>query len=445
MLNDPTPPLVPPENLVYDPLTGIVSFLGERECDPMDPAVFIVAAQSGDLSVIGLAPMENRIVGSGAGLTYEHAFWAAAGETVERYCAANVPTGDFILGSYAELRERNIPAAGPDRWALFHPSQFPALGLPPFTENVRLVWVKGRRLAAEGECYLPACLTYLSPDASNYTAHEARLIGPATSTGLACARSVLEATIKGLCEVIERDAFIIRWRGMLPCARIDIDPASAIFATFSEKFVRPGLEYSIFETSLDLPYHSFLGVLRDRRHNPSRILVGGACHPDPNQAVLKTLIELAQGFQWANHVRTRSIELDDEFSAITSFESRMELYVFGDQERAFDFLFDNPETKKLSQLESQDRGDLEKTLDDGISRLHEMGLDAIAVDMTTADAEICGLSVVKVVIPECESLEGDHRMQFLGGRRWREVPVRLGLRQNAMSLEERNQQPHPYP
>ena len=436
---------VQPENLIYDPLTGIVTFLGERECDPTDPAVFIVAAQSADLSVLGFAPSENRIVGSGAGLTYEHAFWAAAGETVERYCAAIVPTEEFLIGSYAELTHKNIPAVAPDRWALFHPSQFPALGLPQFDENVRVAWMKGQRLAGEGDCYLPACLTYLSPDIRNYTVEGAAVIGPATSTGLACAQSELEATLKGLCEVIERDAFIIRWRGALPCTRVNIDPASPIFTTYMEKFVRPGLEYTIFQTSLDLPYHSFLGVLQDRRHTPTRILVGGACHPDPHRAVLKTLIELAQGFQWANHVRSRKITLDPEFSSITTFESRMELYVFGDQQRAFDFLFDHPVTINLSELESEERGDMATTLAEGVSRLQAMGLDPIAVDMTSSDAKECGMSVIKVVIPECEALEGDHRMPFLGGRRWREVPARIGLRPSHLTLEERNLQPHPYP
>ncbi len=443
--DDDAPPTLPSESLVYDPLTGLVTFLGERECDPTDPEVFIVAAQSADLAVLGLAPGSQRIVGSGAGLSYDHAFWAAAGETVERYCATIVPTGDLLFGSYSELRQRNIPAAGPERWALFHASQFPALSIPAFTEDLRVAWVKGERLAGEGDCYIPACLTFLSPDASQYQSHGASLIGPSTSTGLACARSRLEATLKGLCEVIERDAFIIRWRGALPCTRVEIDPASSIHSVYRSKFVRPGLEYTIFETTLDLPFHSFLGVLRDTRHNPPRTLVGGACHPDAEKAVLKTLIELAQGFQWANHVRSRTIELDADFSTITSFESRMELYVFGDQHHAFDFLFNHSESRLLSELPSEDRGDLGETLADAVSRLHGIGLDPVRVDMTSEDAESCGLAVVKVIIPECEGLEGDHRMQFLGGRRWRDVPVKLGLRKQAMNLEERNRQPHPYP
>jgi len=445
MSNDANAPAVASENLVYDPLTGLVTFLGERECDPTDPAVFIVAAQSADLCALGFAPSETRIVGSGAGLTYAQAFWAASGETVERYCAAIVPTEDLIFGTYAELCARGIPATPPGRFALFDPSQFSGFSIPPFTEDLRIAWIGGRRLGTEEACHVPACLTYLSPNAAQYVTYGAHLIGPSTSTGLACARSSLEATFKGLCEVIERDAFIIRWRGSLPCRRIEIDPGSALHATYQKVFVRPGLEYSIFETSLDLPFHSMLGVLRDLRHDPPRILVGGACHPDPEQAVLKTLIELAQGFQWANHVRNRTIELDDAFTAITTFESRMELYVFGNQRPAFDFLFNSPESARLSTLTSEDRGDLATTLAEAVAQLRAMGLDPITVDMTSIDAEACGLSVIKVIIPECELVEGDHRMQFLGGRRWRDVPARLGLRPASLSLDERNPQPHPYP
>lgn len=441
--DNPAP--VPRENLVYDPLTGIVAFLGERECDPTDPDVFIVAAQSADLAVLGFAPAENRIVGSGAGLTYEQAFWAACGETVERYCAAIIPTEELMVGSYSELVAKGVPATGPGRWALFHPTQFPGLPVPQFTEELRIVWTRGRRLATGDPCHVPACLTYLAPDAGHYRADDASLIGPSTSTGIACARSPLEAELKGLCEVIERDAFIIRWRGSLPCTRIEIDPASSIHALYQDRFVRPGLEYSIFETTLDLPFHSFFGVLRDTRHTPARILVGGACHPDPAQGVLKTLIELAQGFQWANHVRSREVSVANNFEAITSFESRMELYVFGDQPHAFDFLFGPCSSRPLSSLVSQERGDLKLTLDGALGQLAARNLDPVAVDMTSIDAEACGLFVVKVIIPECEGLEGDHAMQFLGGTRWREVPVQLGLRSAAMSIEARNPQPHPYP
>ena len=49
--------------------------------------------------------------------------------------------------------------------------------------------------------------------------------------------------------------------------------------------------------------------------------------------------------------------------------------------------------------------------------------------------------VSEEVIPECETMEADHRLPFLGGRRWREVPRWLGLPQPARV----NPFPHPYP
>jgi ribosomal protein S12 methylthiotransferase accessory factor len=50
-----------------------------------------------------------------------------------------------------------------------------------------------------------------------------------------------------------------------------------------------------------------------------------------------------------------------------------------------------------------------------------------------------------VLIPGLETMEGDHRIPFLGGCRWREVPFRLGRRASPSALENINPFPHPYP
>lgn len=445
-VNSAPPDVYERESMVFDPVVGLVTFLGENECGQTDPAVFVCAAQSANLAALGLAPAEYRIVGSGAGLTQANSFWAAAGEVVERYCAAVLPEEQTVIGSYNDLMRHGLQAVAPQHWALFDPSQYPALGLPPFLPGTRLAWIPARRLVdASGPVFVPACLTYLSPDAAPYRVDDSMIVGPATSTGIACAESANVASLKGLCEVIERDAFSIRWRGRLPCRRVEIDPGSPVHALYRETFQRPGLEYMIFETTLDLPFHSFLGVLRDTRHTPHRYLVGGACHPDPNAAVTKTLLEMAQGFQWANHVRTRTVSLEAGFASITTFESRMELYAFGDQGHAFDFLLGGTTTVRLSDLPSRWRGDAARTLAGAVESMSRAGLEPLVVDMTTVDAEACGLSVVKVVVPQCEGIEGDHSMPFLGGRRWREVPARLGLADRELTLQDVNPQPHPYP
>mgnify|MGYP003339780700 CR=1 FL=1 len=85
----------------------------------------------------------------------------------------------------------------------------------------------------------------------------------------------------------------------------------------------------------------------------------------------------------------------------------MELYAFGDQGHAFDFLFDGHDSCRLSQLASQELGETHRTLDAAVDRLAALGIEPVVVNMTTEDAEACNLAVVKVLAPPCDLLEGD--------------------------------------
>jgi ribosomal protein S12 methylthiotransferase accessory factor len=86
-------------------------------------------------------------------------------------------------------------------------------------------------------------------------------------------------------------------------------------------------------------------------------------------------------------------------------------------------------------------GDLERV----VALFASRGLDVIAVDLTAPDVEQCGYCVTKVLVPGLQPLEGDHSHRFLGGSRLYDVPVELGLRATAASLEDLNPDPHPYP
>jgi ribosomal protein S12 methylthiotransferase accessory factor len=75
----------------------------------------------------------------------------------------------------------------------------------------------------------------------------------------------------------------------------------------------------------------------------------------------------------------------------------------------------------------------------------EKGIEVIGINLTPIDIAQCGLFVTRVFAPGLETMEGDHNQQFLGGRRWREVPVHCGLRDRPLCIEEINPYPHPYP
>jgi len=434
----------PPPLSVADPLTGIAAYLVEAEMDRADPDVFIVAADTADIRQYGY-PLPVAGSGSGAGLTYAQARGAAVGECLERYAFSVVHPEELLFGSYRLLAAQGLNPIPPWRWALFRADQHAAIPYPPFDKEAPVGWLRADSPTRRQECLVPACLVHM-PYLLPFRARGEVEIAPAISTGGACATSRPEALLKGLCELVERDAFMIVWRNRLPCPRLRIDPASALHDLFHDAFARPGLDYALFYTTLDLELPSFFGVLADRRSSRPGLVVGGAAHPDPGQAALKTLLELVQGLKWLDLQRGQgaAMPVQPGFDHIRSFDDRMKLYAFNpEMVAAFDFLFDSPAEIALSAIPSLEAGDLRRTLAACVERLAGHGLEVIAADITPVDVAACGYHVVKMLIPECETMEGDHRMPFLGGRRWREVPQRLfGL---AVGPDPSNPYPHPYP
>lgn len=434
--------LRPPSPTAVDPLTGIAAYVVEAEMDRGDPAVFIVAARTADIRAYGF-PQGVASDGSGAGLTYGQAYGAAVGECVERYAFSVVHPEDLVFGSWRTLDAAGFNPIPPERWALFDPSQQISPPFVPFDRDTPLGWVEADSLSQRRPCLVPACLVYMPYPMPFRTQGEA-VIAPAISTGGACARSRAEALLKGLCELVERDAFMIVWRNRLPCPRVRIDTDSPLYDLFARVFARPGLEYALFYTTLDLGIPSFLGVLIDRREGPPTAIVGGAAHPDPVQAALKTLVETVQGLKWKDLQRGAMYPIEPGYRNVRSFDDRMKLYALNPAMlRAFDFLFDAPAEVPLSRIPSPDTGDVRRQLRACVQQITDRGLEVLAVDITPVDVASCGYHVVKVLVPELETMEGDHLLPFLGGRRWREVPQRLFGR--TPTLADINPDPHPYP
>lgn len=433
----------PPRPTMFDPLTGLVTLVNEAQTERSDPDVFVVAAQTADTAVYGF-PTTADTKGSGAGLTAQAAWGATIGESIERYACCIVHPEDLIHGSYAELSLQGYELSPPEQWALFDPALYEQMSYAPFTPETVVAWTRAESLTHRTERWVPACLVHMASDGT-FREHGGQILGPAISTGAACAASRAEALLKGICEVVERDAFIIMWRNRLPCPRVRIDAESSIYRLYNEKFVRPGLEYNLIYTTLDLSIPTFFGILRDTRRNPPGIVVGGAAHPDPHVAARKTLLELVQGLKWMDYIGHREFPVVPGFRNVRSFDDRSSLYAFNDLYEAFDFLLESPNEIDLSSIASLETGNVSDNLRQCYQIMNEQGLETLALDLTPVDVLECGLYVTKVVIPECQPLEADHLLQFLGGRRWREVPTRLGLLSAPTAYESVNHWPHPYP
>lgn len=428
---------------LMDNFTGIVPLVFEAQNEPTDPNVFVIATDIADTSVYGF---NSKIVssGSGAGLNYQNALMAAIGESIERYALSIIHPEDLILGSYHDLVSQFPYIVGPDQWSLYDKKQTLQLPYTVFNKDTKISWVHAENLTYKKDELIPACMVYI-PYIRNFVDQGERIITSAISTGTACADSKSEALLKGICEIIERDAFMIMWRNRLSLPKIYVDSNSNLYETFKEKFCRPGLEYTIVYTTLDLVIPSFFGIVIDKRYNPPSIIVGGAAHPNSSYALLKTLLELAQGIKWKDHVKNKYFKPTKNFDNVKSFEDRSLLYASNDMYDAFDFIWNGSQELHLSDIASLDVNDIKVNLKNCINILKKHKLEAIALDLTPIDAYECGLFVTKVFIPGAEVMEGDHTMPCLGGTRWKNVPYNLGLLSNIPNTKSINPYPHPYP
>jgi ribosomal protein S12 methylthiotransferase accessory factor len=216
---------------------------------------------------------------------------------------------------------------------------------------------------------------------------------------------------------------------------------------FTDRFQRSGLEYKLFCTTLDLGVPSFFGILSDARGRFPGVVVGGAASLDPERAVRKTLLELVQGLRWAEIRPAGHLAPDGgipAYDTIQSFTDRADLYAFQDLTDAWSFI-ENDDVLPLREIPSLAGPDAAADVQVLVGLLAEQGLSPLAVDRTSSDLAECGIWVMKCVVPELETMEGDHRYPFLGGQRWRSVPVTLGRASAARDIADINPYPHPYP
>jgi ribosomal protein S12 methylthiotransferase accessory factor len=81
-------------------------------------------------------------------------------------------------------------------------------------------------------------------------------------------------------------------------------------------------------------------------------------------------------------------------------------------------------------------------LDFLVKRLHSLGMDCIALDLTTDELRDVGLWVVRVVTPELVPMSAVYRARFLGYRRIYDYPEKAGF--GKLTEADINPAPQPF-
>jgi ribosomal protein S12 methylthiotransferase accessory factor len=432
--------LPPALRRAVSPYTGIVRSLEESLHLPFEPPLFRFACEVGRGDVVLGSSLDHLSGMGGAGLTRAEAASAAVGEALERYSATFVPHEDLILATAGELGDE---AVAPGRFALFSDLQYATRGFPfePFTNDTRIPWIRGFALPEGRAAWLPAELVFLG----DVVHRDAARIGYATSSGMACSETVTTALARALCELLERDAFMIAWANQLSLPLIDWS-ADPHLCELERRFFAPtGLDYAAVDLSAFHRLPTVLGVVRASSGHAGALGVGAGTSATIERAVWKGLSEA-----FASRSAGAKLTLLDPARSygeagerVVSFEDHIAYYADHHRAAAAAFLDSSRDRAPVAGIPLLPGDTPAEHLRALCERVEAAGSNAYAADVTSPDVRELGLTVMKVIAPELCPLDVPHEARFLGGPRLYGAAAELGLRPGPLAVV--NPEPHPFP
>lgn len=424
---------------LVDPEFGLIQSINFYPPRHNEPQLVHCHATMPDLSRI-TGRYNVRGTGSTA-LSKDVALVKGIGESVERYCSDIFDEHDVI---YAPYRKVKSEATDPRRFVMYHPKQYRSPDFPfvEVTEDTPLGWVQGYSVTRKRPTLVPALLAHM-----NYQQHQGENFEMGPVSGYACGNTYEEAILSGICEVIERDAFMVFWYNYLPVPALDLSAVQSTAAQQTlDRYHSAPVQLHCANITTDIGIPAVAAVMTSYEPGWPAAVVASAADTDAERAIVRALQELA-----ANHLYIRSYWENPSQphpqtpEQVVSMEDHGLFYCSPERLPALEVLLQPQQTIKPQDLESKTSEDVLENINHCVERLAGLDLEVIAVDLTTVDVESLGFKVVKVLVPGMQPIDFGMRWRHFGGRRIYEAPQRMGYRDRQTLPSEINLFPHPFP
>jgi ribosomal protein S12 methylthiotransferase accessory factor len=330
-----------------------------------------------------------RSVAGGIARTRQQAEEAAVGEALERYAAhvCELPCrtrAEVGCAPLLDLEEFSLYAESQRRRA-----DFPHRAL----YEAERTYTNAFDLAGNRETWVPFELVGLSWEGA----------GVATSSGLAAGPTPLDAVLRAVQELVERDALMVTWLHGVPGRQVELGPAYAgeVAALGGEVVcVDATPAYSPHPVALVAGWLPLRGV--------PRYSLGAACRATWAAAAEKAYLEWLQGVAFVGYYR--------DFHPVARLRSPADVKTFDDH--AVYYSLRPEQWPRIPLLQ----GELTSAPPDGPASLEALaaalaaaGIRVFYRELTTSDVRQAGAFVVRAVSPDLAPIHCDEQWPFLGG------------------------------
>lgn len=389
------------------------------------------------------ATPDQHMAGGMSATSDEDALVSALAESLERFIWFS---DDSFLNnaermSIAEIARLGRPFLSPASFSGFSDEQRASSKRLKIDEDSQFIWVNASSVLNNKEILAPAQI-FLSGRGGQFK--DEPIIRTPITTGLATWPTKSGAMLRGMLEIIERDAYMITWLNQLRLPRLNLQEIArdrAGLANLIDRCHQYGLQPRVIRMVTDAPTYAVCASVEDIHNNTPTVTIGLKAHYDLGRAVEGALLEALRMRQTIR----RRLDSDGPWDNSKNAEhiNHLERAHYWSQpglDKKLRFLFgetniDNEHFVKIT--DSNDDEHLENLSSWARSRNYEVA----TLSLGKSRFNVSPWQVEMVTIPELQPMHQNEHYRYLSGDRLTEVPKMFGFQPLSKPYTD---EPHPF-
>jgi ribosomal protein S12 methylthiotransferase accessory factor len=376
-----------------------------------------------------LAQCLAPIVAEGRGVTLEQARVTCLGEAAERYSCFFAGDEQRLVSSFSKLQDTAIH---PNELMLFSDSQYArggcdqmyigtaALVPTEFDDFAKIEWTEATSCDSRERVFIPTSYCYFGYSNLDHPA----FCFP-DSNGCAAGRTLAEAKLGAVLELVERDACAIWWYNRIVRSNIELHSLESNLASdWLAVFRVSGRSLTVLDITSDLGIPVFAAISANACGADVRIGLG--CNPEPTTAAVRAVGELVQQM-WGSTWDRQQHQMQGGFFANAGSEWNRLVNLSNSPHLSPTGSYPIDQVQKgLPRAKMS----IERSNDELLGRLNDAGLRAYFVDLTRDDIQV---PCVRAIVPGLR-----HFWRRMAPGRLYDVPVRMRWLSDPMSEDDMN-------